>query len=104
WLFYLKKIRAQPAGIGDAFSGFGPRFWQYFLVYLIPALIVFAFVFVLMLMLGVSVGGLAMLTHARRPPAVSAPLALGLAGVGIVGGAVIAYLQTCWYFAIPLAA
>ena len=31
WIFYVKTVRNQPATIGDAFGGFGPRFWQFVL-------------------------------------------------------------------------
>jgi hypothetical protein len=47
WLFYIKEVRGQAAGISDAFSGFGPKFGQYFLTKLIPNLVILAVVFCL---------------------------------------------------------
>jgi len=39
WAFYLKKIRGLEAGVGDAFSGFGPRFGQMLLGNLVPGIL-----------------------------------------------------------------
>jgi hypothetical protein len=103
WIFYIKNVRRQPAAIGDAFSGFGPRFWQYFLVYIIPALIVFAVVFAVVIVMVISMGGLAALTHTRAPH-MSPALLFPIIAAVIVAVAIVVYLQTCWFFAMPLAA
>jgi len=46
WAFYIKSVRYDNPGIGDAFSGFGPKFWQLALVQLIPSLLMFAAILV----------------------------------------------------------
>src|SRR6185369_10747376 len=39
YTFYLKKVRSEPSTVGDAFSGFGPRFGQMLLGKFIPNLL-----------------------------------------------------------------
>jgi tetratricopeptide (TPR) repeat protein/tRNA A-37 threonylcarbamoyl transferase component Bud32 len=40
-LYYLKKIRSEPAGVGTAFSGFSIAFLQLFLAALVPPILIF---------------------------------------------------------------
>jgi hypothetical protein len=104
WLFYIRRLRGHDAGVGDAFGGFGPRFWQLMLTQFIPTLIVFVVVFG-----AAMVGGLAMVsaaalhrggpsTMASTLPAVLIPILLAVALVAVV----MTYLNTCWLFALPL--
>jgi len=103
WLFYLKKVRNQDATVGDAFGGFGPRFWQLVLAQLIPSLIAGAFVFVLAL-----IAVPAVMLSARHSGGGSASLSPGvialLAVLGLVALCVITFLNVCWIFGVPLVA
>jgi hypothetical protein len=104
WIFSIKKIRGQPAGINDGFAGFGSKFWQYFLVNLITTLIISAVMIVVIV--GVVIAALAMgglnrgLRNGDFPPALIGVFAIG----GLVALAVTLYFQVCWVFALPLVA
>jgi hypothetical protein len=104
WVFYIKRVRGEDAGVQEGFSGFGPRYWQLVLTNLIPMLIVVGTFIIIGLFLAATVGvGMA----SRGGPRLSGPNPAMLLPVGIVGVvAVIAmvYLSTCWMFAVPLAA
>jgi hypothetical protein len=104
WLFYLKNVRQQPATIGDAFSGFSSRFWQYFLVNLIPNLLVGAVIFVIALAIVLLLGGMGMFTRGHRNPHFSPAVLAPVIGLGFIGIAVAVYFQVCWFFALPLVA
>ncbi len=99
WLFYLKCIRDQPANVGDAFSGFGPRFWQLLLTYLIPGLIAVA----------VMAGLVAMVLPAvffgarRGGSGFNWMLLLPVVFLVFVALVIMIYLNVCWMFALPLA-
>jgi len=104
WFFYVKQVRGQPAGISDAFSGFGPKFWQYFLTKLIPTLVIIAVVVciaVIVVLIMLAGGGFA---NGRRPTNFSASLIIPLTFAGLVAMAVIVYFMVCWIFALPLVA
>ena len=107
WVYFIKCTRRQQPVLGDAFSGFGPRYWQLMLTQLIPTLIgmgvmfFFAFAFALVLPAFVMAG---------RNPSAAPPVAAGSILL-IVGGVVflvffvvMIYLNVCWLFALPLAA
>ncbi len=98
WLFYIKKVRNQDATVGDAFGGFGPRFWQLVLTQLIPGLITGAVV------LGIVLLALPAMFVAGRSSG-SAPLSISvLVILGTIAFVIAAYLNVCWMFALPLAA
>ena len=98
WFFYVKKTRNQDATIGDAFSGFGPKFWQLVLTQLIPGLITGAFIILLAaiavptIILGNRGNGGGPSTMMWITLGVLIPLAL----------VVMTYLNVCWMFALPL--
>jgi hypothetical protein len=104
WFFYVKKIRNQDAGIGDAFSGFGPRFWQLVMTRLIPALIWLGLVAIIGLLAALTIP--ALVRNGRVAGGVAPTLAPGmLVGVGLLFFAVllvVIFLSTCWLFALPL--
>lgn len=106
YVFYLKKIRSQEASVGDAFSGFGPRFGQLLLarfvpsllagLALIPVIIVAVFIFV-------AAGAASHGSGGSSGPAIGVPMII--AGVLVMAGAcVMIYLQYCWMFTIWLVA
>ena len=99
WLFYIKKVRGQETTVGDAFGGFGPRFWQLVLTQLIPGLITGAFIMLLAIL---AIPAIVMgVRHASGSTTVIwvtacilGPLAIG----------VITYLNVCWMFGLALVA
>ena len=107
WRFYIKEVRQEQPTISDAFSGFGPRFWQLVLTQLIISLvtmgvifgaaIIMAFILPAASRAGRQLGGP---IHAAFPPALIVPLAV----LGVLIFAAIIYISTCWMFALPLAA
>ncbi len=104
WIFYVKEIRGESATLGDAFGGFGPRFWQLVLTQLIPGLIsgavmgVLAALVIPAVFLGARQGarGSAFFTN----PAFWIPVGIGI----FIAFIIMTYLNTCWLFALPLAA
>jgi uncharacterized membrane protein len=104
WYFYLKHVRRQEATIGDAFSGFGPQFWQLVLARIIPGLlaagVVMLFGIVAALIIPTMVIG-----RRGSTAATSSHLAAMFIPLGIllfVGVLLMMYLNTCWIFALPL--
>jgi GYF domain 2/Protein of unknown function (DUF975) len=104
WIFTLKKLRGQPTTIGDGFSGFGPKFWQYFLVHLIRTLIASAVLIVVIFGLVIAAISMGAMNHNFRngdfPPGLIVLLVVG----GLAAWASMVYFQVCWLFALPLAA
>lgn len=106
-MYYLKTLRNESPGIGDAFGGFGPHYLQLALTALIPQLFMLAFVAVMMMtgllsaipltFLGTRAGG-GTLPHLA--PALLLPVGLLL----VCGGLAWIYISVCWMFALPLAA
>jgi len=95
WFFYIKKVRRQEATLGDAFSGFGPRFGQLFLTQLIPFLIVFGAALILVL--------LALATRGFRGSSGAFPVfIIPIIILGVAFFVVMMYLSVCWLFALPL--
>ena len=100
--FYLKKNRSEPAALGDAFSGFGPRFGQLLLARFIPsllaglALIPVAIIAVVIIVMSASAN-----RHGGDPFVFGAPMIIG--GVVLLAGlCVMIYLQYCWMFTLWL--
>jgi len=106
WFFYVKKIRQEEAAIGDAFRGFGPKFWQFVLAQLIPSLLAMALVFVVGLMAALTIP--AIVGHNRGSSGGGASgtmpsVMLIIFGVLVlVGVLVMIYFNTCLMFALPL--
>src|ERR1051325_9438064 len=104
WLFYLKKIRGSLATVGDAFSGFGPRFGQLLLGNFIPGLLAYlciapAAIFAIGAAIGLAVSQ-------KSGSHFSGGLGIGLISVGGVLGIAglfgMIYLSICWMFTLPL--
>jgi hypothetical protein len=104
WVFYIKNVRNQQAELADAFSGFGPRFWQLALTQLIPGLISFGFMALFGIVAALTLPALA--SSRRLGASNSAEHFAGmLVPFAIVLGVfalVMIYLTTCWVFALPL--
>jgi hypothetical protein len=98
WFFYVKTIRGQPAGINEAFSGFGPKFGQLVLVRLIPALLTSAIIGPLVAAAIVPM----LVASARHSRNVSPALFVPMVIVLIIAMLAAIYLGTCWMFATPL--
>ncbi|HTL56136.1 MAG TPA: GYF domain-containing protein [Candidatus Limnocylindrales bacterium] len=104
WNFYVKEVRSGSATLGDAFSGFGPRFWQLLLTQLIPGLISGAIIGVLAaLVIPAVIFGGRQAAHAGSfptQPGFWIPIGIGM----LLALIIMTYLNTCWMFALPLAA
>jgi uncharacterized membrane protein len=107
--FYVRLIRGEDVGIGDAFSGFGPRFVQlmlahivasvfYFLCYL-PAVICFA---IPVIQSGLFESGANAEQIVNQMIQELSPLMIAGMALGFVGLLVQIYLYVSWIFALPL--
>ena len=112
WTLYLRQIRTGAPDLGLIFSAFGPRFMQYFLVHLVPALI--NVVVMLPLLAGIFFTAFGMAAaggHRGGPPDFQAIWAAIGVGALIIWG-LIAFLTVVastalmllWLFAMPLVA
>lgn len=103
WLYYLKCLRNQYPQVGDAFSGFGPRYWQLVLVQLIPTLIMMGLGLLLAIAsVAVLIPSIAARASGGGPTSPLVFVILGL--VFLVIMAVMIYFSVCWLFALPLTA
>ena len=105
WLFYLRKIRGEEAGVADAFSGYQLRFGQLLLGNFVPG--VLAALCMLPVAIVVVVGVFTLSQNRGSSPLDSgmgiALISLGaLFGIAGICGAI--YLSTCWLFTLPLVA
>ena len=104
WLFYLKSVRNQPASVGDAFGGFGPRFWQFTLTQLIPTVIIFGMVVLIAipaaLMIPMLVRGNPGGMNNPSGAMIGVFVALGVLVLAMM--LVMAYLNVCWLFSLAL--
>jgi hypothetical protein len=105
WMFYIKKVRGQDAGVGDLLAGFSSRYVQVFLVALIPGLLGFGVSALASLVTGGMMGasvlrGRGSGVGSALTPGVLIPLAILL----MVAGVALIYLSICWRFALPLVA
>jgi hypothetical protein len=103
WVFFIKNLRNEQTTIGDAFSGFGPRFWQLVLTQIIPGLIGMG---VMMLIGAMAVPAIMLGSRAVGrgggggiAPALLVPLGI----VAFIAIIVVIYFNICWMFALPLA-
>jgi hypothetical protein len=102
WYFYIRKTRGEEATVGDAFSGFGPRFLPLMLTNIVSGLLAGLCVVpgVLVLVLSFFAGG----GFRGGPPHLAVPVVVGgvlLLLLGIVGAV---YLSTIWFYALALVA
>jgi hypothetical protein len=107
FLFLLKLIRGQSGGVGDAFSGFGPRFSQLLLTYFVQELLKL----LCMLPAGVVLLGIfisyGLHSHGPRLPdfdAVNTGLVVLLGALGLLGFAGWLLLSVNWTFSLLLVA
>jgi hypothetical protein len=101
WKLYIRLNRGEAAELGDAFSGFGPRYWQLVMVTLIPTLLTIGMLFIFGLAAALLIPGM---IHARHSGDTSSG-GLMLIPVGLlifVIFLVLVYITTCWRFALPL--
>jgi len=103
WVFYVKNVRNEPTTIGDAFCGFGPRFWQLVLTQIIPGLIAFAVVMLLAIVIAVPVALMGSAASRGGGRGMSAAFIVPLVVVGLIAFAALVYVNVCWMFALPLA-
>ncbi|MBI3876939.1 MAG: DUF4339 domain-containing protein [Verrucomicrobia bacterium] len=106
-LFYIKRVRGQEVVIGDAFSGFGPRFVHLMLTSIVSGILV---LLCIVPGIGVTVIG-AIVTgvfhQGGRPnfaAAAGAPVLIIGAILVLIGVAVMIYLGVSWVFALWLVA
>src|ERR1043166_2768285 len=104
WYFYVKTVRGQQAGINDAFSGFGPRFWQLALAQIIPALMAFGVVLVVGLISALVIPGFAGNRGSGTVGAGGGVAISVLAILMLLFVVLIIYFNVCWIFALPLIA
>lgn len=103
WLFFVKKVRGQQAGVEDAFGGFGPRFVPLMLAGLVTTLLSYlclapAGVLVLIAAVGAWASG-----QAQGDFGGVAPVLLTVTGLlALVGFGGMVYLSVRWFFALPL--
>jgi hypothetical protein len=104
WLFYLKLVRGEEAVIGDAFKGFGPRFGQLTLGYIVSSILAGicmapGIILVMVVVIGMAAAG-------GEPSWGAAPVVLIVAGgvLAAVGFAGFLYLTVGWIFTLPLIA
>jgi hypothetical protein len=105
WLLYIKAIRNQSPTVGDAFGGFGPKFWQLMLVQLIPTLVALGFAVVVAIVAALALPALAAAKRGSESASAIGPVLLIVLGVVVlIFMVVMTYLNVCWMFAMPLAA
>lgn len=104
WLLYITKVRKQPSGLGEAFSGFGPRFGQLALTQAIPGLISLGVMAIFGIVLAMTVPTMVLSVRTRGIAASAAAHAMliPLAVAAVIGFLVLMYLSTSWMFALPL--
>ena len=106
YTFYLKKTRSEPSTVGDAFSGFGPRFGQLLLGKFIPNLLA-GLALVPAVVIGVFV--VIAISAAARNGGGAGGSGMGagliIAGVLMLAGFIVTlYFQICWVFTLWLVA
>lgn len=104
WLFYVKGVRQQNPALGDAFSGFGPRYWQLVLVQMIPSLIVMGLMVFVGIIMAITVPAFVAVQRSGGSNITAlSPLLLVVFGVVFLTVMVaVIYFSVCWLFALPL--
>jgi len=102
WCFYIRKARGEEASVGDAFSGFGPRFMPLMLTNIVSGILAGLCIVpgIAVLIVGVMTAG----GFRGGPSQMGVPLLVGgglLLVLGIVGTV---YLSTIWFYALALVA
>lgn len=104
FIFYLKKLRSQPATFGDGFSGFGPFFGQLLLGNFIPNLLVGLIVMPFAVIAMILFFAIAGTTGNSSPSGLQVSMMVGAGFLLLVGICVAVYFQYCWVFALWLVA
>jgi hypothetical protein len=107
YLFYLRLSRSQPAGINDAFSGFGPRFVNLMLTHVVTAILAGLSMIPAAILFVIWWFKLPFRGHGHFPGVsalTSSPLFVPMLVLGVIGICISQYLTVCWTFALPLAA
>lgn len=107
WIFYLKKVRGSETVVGDAFSGFGPRFGQLLLGQFIPGLLAGLCVLPVIAVAGVMVAIMipAMAANRGTPPIALLVIMIVVGGLCLlIAVCATLYLQICWLFTLGLVA
>ncbi len=101
----LKHLRTGRMEVGDAFQGFGPRFWPLCRAHVIPTLFAsLAYIPVVIMVVAAAVVGIASGAGMPSITGVSV-LVLAMAGVLLVGGVLVGtYLTVSWIYTLPLVA
>ncbi len=102
WVIFIKSVRGQAIDIGDAFSGFGPRYWQLVLVALIPTLLTLGVMFMFGIVAAVLIPGFAAARHSAFSPVLSTAVAIPFAIFVFAAIVALIYITVCWRFALPL--
>jgi DNA-directed RNA polymerase subunit RPC12/RpoP len=104
WIFYVKKVRGEEAGINDAFSGF-QRFGQLLLGNFIPGLLAGLCLLPVAI---VFIAGAIIMSENRGGSPFESGAGIAMVSVGalfvIAGICGMTYLSTCWMFTLPLVA
>ena len=105
WVFYIRRLRRQDGGLSDAFSGFGPRFWQLALTQTIPGLISMGVMGLIALVMAMTLPAMVASTRARSlaSSATAHAMLIPLVVSAVIAVLILFYLSTCWMFALPLA-
>ena len=104
-LAFLKHLRTGRMEVGDAFQGFGPRFWPLCRAYLVPTLL--ASIAYIPGVATIVVAAIPGFSAAAGMPSMTGVSILVIAAVGVLlvgGGVVGTYLTVSWMYTLPLVA
>ncbi len=106
-LLYVKRVRGQQVEIGDAFSGFGPRFVHLMLTSIVSGILALLCMLpgIAVVVIGAIVTGV--FHHGSKPnlaAVAGAPVLIVGAILVLIGVAVMIYLGVSWIFALWLVA
>ena len=108
WIFYLKNIRSQQSAVGDAFSGFGPRFGQMLLAKFIPGVLAALCLIPAGIIAVIGVISFAAVRNSSSGSGFGGGMGIVLLLVGgllaLAGLCGMVYFSTCWTFTLPLVA
>lgn len=104
WMFYIKKVRGESITIGDAFSGFGPRFVQLMLAGLVKTLIIWGTMIVAFAPVLLFIGLDGILNKRVNPTPFVPSVSMIIIGIVfmLIGFVVMTYLSVSWLFTFPL--
>lgn len=107
WKFYVEINRGREGTINDAFSGFGPSFWQLVLVNIVTSVITMLCMLPMILTL-IGLFGAAFVSGAYQGNVDSIPTEFGAVGAFLLVGTLlfgigaVFFLTTVWLYALPL--